>query len=151
MFNQLEMYEDVLIWTFGTKFTFHLPSFFFVQMIEIVAVKWFWDLPQRSSSIKLNSHLFKGSSIASSCHAVPLDTHARPCRNNPHRNCQSVRSSWTSSFVLELQESLSGPWPVDVLTMSAFEPRKGMKGVRFRFHVRVKKKGGTSYSKKYTF
>ena len=30
MFNRLEMYEDVLIWTFGTKFTFHLPSFFFV-------------------------------------------------------------------------------------------------------------------------
>ncbi len=68
---------------------------------------------------KLNSHLFKGSSIASSCHAVTLDGHARPCRNNPHRYCQSVRSSWTSSFALELQESLSGrqSWPVDVLTL----------------------------------
>ena len=49
MFNRLEMFEDLLIWKFGTRFTFHFCHVFFVYMIQIVAIKWFWD--QRSSSV----------------------------------------------------------------------------------------------------
>ena len=133
------MYEDVLIWTFGTKFTFHLPSFFLCRWLKLYLSSDF-EICLKDPQASNSTHIFSKAQVlhhpAMPCHLTPMHGLAEIILIEIAKACglrEQAVLYWSCKKVCQALD-LSTFWQCQLLN-----PERGWKGFVSGFMLELKK------------